>query len=64
MDAAQLPQGCRATSRTQFTFYHQVPRKSWYSFDRPWKNERLIDVGATSGLEHGTPGLGIQRLNH
>ena len=31
----------RATSRRQFTFYHQVPRKSWHSFDRPRKNERL-----------------------
>ena len=31
----------RATSRRQFTFYHKVPRNSWYSFYRPWKNERL-----------------------
>ena len=30
-----------ATSRRQFTFYHSVPRNSWYSFYRPWKNERL-----------------------
>ena len=30
-----------ATSRRQFTFYHQVPRNSCYSFYRPWKDERL-----------------------
>ena len=30
-----------ATSRRQFTFYHSVPSNSWYSFYRPWKDERL-----------------------
>ena len=30
-----------ATSRRQFTFYHSVSRNSWYSFYRPWKDERL-----------------------
>ena len=30
-----------ATSRRQFTFYHSVPRNSWYSFYRPRKDERL-----------------------
>ena len=30
-----------ATSRKQFTFYHSVPRNSWYSFYRPWKDEGL-----------------------
>ena len=30
-----------ATSRRQFTFYHSVPRNSWYSFYRPQKDERL-----------------------
>ena len=30
-----------ATSRRQFTFYHSVPRNSWYSFYRPRKYERL-----------------------
>ena len=29
-----------ATSRRQFTFYHSVPRNSWYSFYRPRKDER------------------------
>ena len=31
----------RATSRRQFTFYHYIPRNSWYSFYRPRKYERL-----------------------
>ena len=30
-----------ATSRMQFTFYHSVPRNSWYSFYRLRKDERL-----------------------
>ena len=30
-----------ATSRRQLTFYHLVPRNSWYSFYRPRKDERL-----------------------
>ena len=29
------------TLRRQFSFYHSVPRNSWYSFFRPWKDERL-----------------------
>ena len=28
-------------SRRQFTFYHKVPRKSWYSSDWPWKDGRV-----------------------
>ena len=30
-----------ATSRRQFTFYHSVPRNSWYSFYQPRKDGRL-----------------------
>ena len=41
MDGVQMPQGYRATLRRQFTFYHQGPRKSLYSFDQPQKDERL-----------------------
>ena len=33
MDGIQLSQGYRATMRRQFTFYHSVPRSSWYSID-------------------------------
>ena len=31
----------RATNRRQFTFFHSVPRNSWYSFDWPQKDERM-----------------------
>ena len=31
----------RATSGRQCTFYHEVPRNSWYSFYRSRKDERL-----------------------
>ena len=41
MDGVQLSQGYRATMGRQFTFYHVVLRNSWYSFDRPRKDERL-----------------------
>ena len=41
MDFLQLPQGHRATTRRQFTFCHYFPRNSWYSFNRPQKDERL-----------------------
>ena len=41
VDGVQLPQGYSATTGRQFTFYQHVPRNSWYSFDRPWKDERL-----------------------
>ena len=26
--------------RRQFTIYHYVPRKSWYSYGQPWKDEK------------------------
>ena len=42
----QLCQGYRATMRRQFTFYHSVPRSSWYSFNRPRKDERLSWSGS------------------
>ena len=38
IDEVQLSQGYRATTRSP---YHSVPRSSWYSFDRPRKDERL-----------------------
>ena len=37
----QWPQSYRANTTRQFTFYHQVPKHSWDSFDWPWKVERL-----------------------
>ena len=50
MDVVQRPQGYRATTRRQPTFYHWVPRKSWYTFDRPRKDERLSRPWRHSGL--------------
>ena len=41
VDGVQLSQGYKATTRRQFTFYHWLPRNSWYSYDRPRKDERL-----------------------
>ena len=62
MDGIQLPQRYRATKRRQFTFSPLVSRNSWYSFNRPWKDERSTSE-PPSGFEHETTGLGIQRLN-
>ena len=41
MGGVQLSQGYIAFTRRQFTFYYSVPRSYRYSFNRPWKNERL-----------------------
>ena len=41
MDGVQLSRGYRATTRRQFTFYHQVTRSTWYSFYPSQKDERL-----------------------
>ena len=60
MDGVQLSQSYRNTTRRKFTFYHLVPISSWYSFNRPRKDERL----PASGFEFGTPGFGIQHLNY
>ena len=46
MDGVQLPQGCGATTRRQFTSYHLDSKNSWYSFDRPWKDDRLSWTGS------------------
>ena len=54
MDGVQLPHSFRVTSRRQFTFCHQVLRKSWYSFDwslkdeglsRPWSHPVVLNTG-------------------
>ena len=39
MHGFQAPHSYKATTRRQFTFYHLVPRNSWYSFDWPRKDE-------------------------
>ena len=51
-----------ATLRRQFTFYHSVPRNSWYSFYQPRKDERLSQPWSHPVVLN--TGLGIQRLNH
>ena len=43
MDGVQLPQGYRGTMRRQFTFYYQVPRNSWYSFDQTWSHPVVLN---------------------
>ena len=56
-----------ATLRRQFTLYHSVPRNSRYSFYRPRRDGRLSRPWIIHPMvlnTHGTPGLGIQRLNH
>ena len=55
----------RVTLRMHFTFYHYVPRISWYSFYRPQKDEKLSRPWSHPVvLNMGSPGLGIQHLNH
>ena len=65
MDGLQLPQGYRATLRRQFTFYLLSSQK-FLALILPtlegWKAESTLEFA--SGFEHGTPGLGIQHLNH
>ena len=51
MDGVHLSQGCTATSRRQFIFYHSVPRTYRYSFNWPRKDKRLSQVFLTPGLE-------------
>ena len=38
MNKVHLPKGCRVTTRREFTFNHDVPRCSRYSFDQPRKD--------------------------
>ena len=40
INAVQLSQGYRCTTRRQVTFYHSLPRSYWYSFDQHQKDER------------------------
>ena len=41
VDGVQLSQCYKATTRTQFTFYQQLSRSTWYSFHQPYKDERV-----------------------
>ena len=42
IDRVQLAQGWKVTVRRQFSFGLKVPRSSWDSFGKPWKNESLV----------------------
>ena len=46
MDGVQLPQGYRATTRRQFTFYYKFPWNFWYSFDQLRCIKGWVDLGA------------------
>ena len=53
------PLQATASPGMQFTFCQSSPRNSWYSFYRPWKDERL-----SQPFQHGIPGLGTQQISH
>ena len=55
MNGVQLPQGYRATTRKQFTFDLEVPRYSWYSFDRPPTDENLSQSWGNQVLLNALP---------
>ena len=40
IDGVQWLKAMGATTRSHFTFYHQVPRRSWYSLDWSRRDER------------------------
>ena len=64
MDEVQLFQSYRATSRRQFIL-PLSPQKIMVFISltsEGWKAKLTLEP--PSGFEHGTPGLGIQRLNH
>ena len=52
----------RSTFRRQFTFYHLVPRNSWYLFYRPRKDESWVDLGATHWFWIRDPWIGNPML--
>ena len=65
MDEVQLPQGYRAMTRKQFTFFtvsFQIFLVLIWLTLEGWKAESTLEPA--SGFELGTPGLGIQRLNN
>ena len=64
MDGVQLPQGY--SHFEEAVYFLQFSSQNFLvlilSTSEGWKAESTLE--APSGLEHGTPGLGIQRLNH
>ena len=64
MDGVQLPQGLSLYEEPDY-FLPLSSRKFMVlilSTSEGWKAESTLE--SPSGFEHGTPGLGIQRLNH
>ena len=55
MDGVQLPQGYRATTRKQFTFYNWVLRYYLCSTSEGWQVESTLEP--PSDFEHDAPGL-------
>ena len=47
MDRVQLPKVYRATTRRQFTFYHSVPKNSWYPLINLGRVKGWLDLVAT-----------------
>ena len=64
MDGVQLPQGYSHFEEAVFfsPFRSQKFLVLVLSTSEGWKSESTLEP--PSGVEHGTPGLGIQRLNH
>ena len=64
MDGVQLPQGYSHFEEAVYFLplsYKKLVVLIW-STSQGWKAESTLEP--PSGFEHGTPGLGIQRLNH
>ena len=64
MDGVQLPQGYSYFKEEYYflPFSSQKLLELISSTSEGWKAESTLEP--CSGFEHGTPGLGIQRLNH
>ena len=45
-----MPKVNRAATRTQFTFYHEAPRNSWYPFNKTQKMKGWVVLEATQWL--------------
>ena len=59
MDGVQVPQGY---SHFEEAVYFLPLSSQKFLVLKGWKAESTLEP--PSGFEHGTPGLGIQRLNH
>ena len=60
MDGVQLPQSYSHFKETVYFLFKFLVLI--LSTSEGWKPESTLEPA--SGFEHGTPGLGIQRLNH